>query len=282
MKVRYATEAAPGRPANEDAVFVHGNLVGVLDGVTAPEGLDTGCRHTPAWYVERLSTRLVDASAAQPSAPLTQILGRAIELARHDHGPSCDLTHPGTHSATVALLRERGEIVDYLVLCDIRLVLDCSGDVQVITDQRYADVIAGIRRRAFADAPALGTDDQVARVRQATLERRKLMNRDDGYWIAAADPAAAEHAIVGTAELVGPNALTRAALLTDGAADLVERFAALGWPQLLDLAGAQGPDEVIQAVRRTERQDPHGQAQPRYKRHDDATIAICTFDRSRP
>lgn len=60
-EVRLASEPAPGREANEDIAFVVGDLVGVLDGVTRTEGLDDGCCHGPAWYVQRLAAeRLLD------------------------------------------------------------------------------------------------------------------------------------------------------------------------------------------------------------------------------
>jgi hypothetical protein len=100
-----------------------------------------------------------------------------------------------------------------------------------------------------------------------------------GYWIAAADPSAAHHAITGSVPQSGGQPIRRAALLTDGAADAVERYHLLDWRGLLDLADAQGPEEIIRQVRAAERCDAAGQQRPRYKRHDDATIALCTFER---
>jgi hypothetical protein len=66
--------------------------------------------------------------------------------------------------------------------------------------------------------------------------------------------------------------------MSDGVSDLVDRFHRLDWPALLDLADGKGPAEVIQAVRAAELQDPRGPDDARHKRHDDATIAICTFE----
>ena len=50
---------APGRPVNEDYAFAVPGLVGVLDGVSDPVGLDTGCVHGTAWYVRRLAARII-------------------------------------------------------------------------------------------------------------------------------------------------------------------------------------------------------------------------------
>lgn len=278
MHVRHATEAAPGRPENEDAVVVAGNLVGVLDGVTVPDGMDIGCKHTVAWYVGRLAARLAEHSTAAPLSALNDILASSIAAVRDDHGPDCDLTNPGTHAATIALLRNREDHVEYLVLCDARLVLDHGNVVEVVTDDRFAKVIAEARRKAFDDMSAIGSQDHSARLLQAVRIRHQLVNREGGYWVAAADPTAAAHAVTGIASVHGSHGVRRAALLTDGAADLVERYSVLDWPGLLNLAETSGPTEVIRAVRQAEDADPSGQDKPRFKRHDDATIALCTFE----
>lgn len=277
MQIRTGTAAAPSSSANEDAVFVVGDLVGVLDGVTAPNGLDTGCRHSVAWYVEQLAECIGDAHTRNGASALTDVLAAGIEAVRHRHGGSCDLSHPGTHAATVCLLRQRCLDIDYLLLCDTRLVLDRHGKIEVLSDPRFAQAVAKLRKRAFTNAPAVGSAEQVGRVRSTTLARRSLMNVPDGYWIAAADPDAPGHAITGR---IATTDVGRAALLTDGAADAVERYDLVGWSELLDIAEESGPDEVIRMVRKAELADPDGQVHPRYKAHDDATIALCTFERS--
>ena len=81
MRVQLASEGAPGT-VNEDRGFVAGSLVGVLDGVTVPPGLSSGCRHGPAWYVTRLAVRLAEV-AATPGEPLTDCLAEAIQLVVH-------------------------------------------------------------------------------------------------------------------------------------------------------------------------------------------------------
>src|SRR5687768_14703020 len=127
MEVRFATEAAPGRRVNEDTALAVGSLVAVFDGVTQPTGLDTGCAHGPAWFVQRLAARLIEAYLARPTEPLRPLLASAIEAVRGDHGSGCDLSHPGTPAASVAMLRDLGDRVEYLVLADAIAVLDHGG-----------------------------------------------------------------------------------------------------------------------------------------------------------
>ena len=78
MQVWTASVAAPDQLENEDHVFQYGQLVGVLDGATVPEGFDTGCVHGPAWYVRQLAARIGLAAAERPAAALMGNLAAAI------------------------------------------------------------------------------------------------------------------------------------------------------------------------------------------------------------
>ncbi|MEH1015256.1 hypothetical protein V6U90_19340 [Micromonospora sp. CPCC 206060] len=272
MQVWSASEAAPDRLENEDHVFRFGPLVGVLDGATVPDGFDTGCVHGPAWYVRHLAARIGLAVAARPAATLMSSLAAAILAVRADHGDDCDLDHPGTPSATVCLLRDGGDHVDYLVLCDSPLVLDVGGAVRVISDDRLDTALAELRRVAETVPP---TDDPVTRFRRAVAVQRERMNRTHGYWVAATDPDAAYHAVTGTLPLTGAGAVRRAVLLTDGASCAVEQFGLFDWAGLLDLVSRDGPDALVSRVRAAE-QD-RGDRLRRRKRHDDATVVLCRF-----
>lgn len=278
MRVRSASAPPPGRPLNEDLVFRFGPLVGVLDGATVPEGFDTGCVHGPSWYVRHLAARLGLAEAARPTATLMSNLAAAILAVRSDHGDECDLDHPGTPSSTVCLLRDGGDHVDYLVLCDSPLVLDAGGRVSVVSDERLDAAMAELRETVAA-VPA-GSADRITRFRQAVAVQRERMNRTHGYWVAAADPDAAFHAVAGTLPLRGPGAVRRAVLLSDGASAVVEQFGLLDWAGLLDLVTAEGPGALVDRVRTAERDHPD-----RLRRHkpaDDASVVLCEFDTDGP
>ncbi|MFG2110411.1 hypothetical protein [Micromonospora chersina] len=273
MRVRSASDPAPGRLENEDVVFQFGPLVGVLDGATAPEGFDTGCVHGPAWYVRHLAARIGLAVASRPAATLMSSLAAALLAVRADHDGQCDLDHPGTPSSTVCLLREGGDQVDYLVLCDSPLVLDTGDRVDVVSDDRLDAALADLRSTA-AGLPD-GDVDPVTRFRRAVTVQRSRMNRTHGYWAAAADPDAAYHAVTGTLPLRGPGAVRRAALLSDGASCAVEQFGLFDWAGLLDVTAAEGPEGLIDRVRAAERDHPDRLR--RHKRTDDASAVLCEF-----
>jgi hypothetical protein len=272
MEVRLASERAPGRPVNEDYALSVGSLTAVFDGVTQLSGLDSGCAHGPAWYVQRLAVRLVEAYVAQPEGSLHSFLENAIEAVRGDHGGTCDLDHPGTPAASVCMLNHVGGArIEYLVLSDAPLVVDRGGQVDVIADLRFERTIAAVRKAALVPG-GIGSADQATRMRWSTEQKWRHTNQPDGYWIAAANPDAAREAITGTTEI------RRAALLTDGASSAVEQFGLFDWVGLLDLLTVDGPAELIRRVRAAELSDRDSSTQPRYKLHDDATAAICLFD----
>ncbi|WP_316043453.1 hypothetical protein [Actinomadura sp. CNU-125] len=107
MQVSYASEATPGRE-NEDFVAAGPGWVVLLDGATAPPGVDSGCRHDPAWLVRRLGGRLAAALAAEGGEPLPDLLAEAIKETAEAHTATCDLGNPDSPSATVSVLRPRG------------------------------------------------------------------------------------------------------------------------------------------------------------------------------
>jgi hypothetical protein len=265
--MRAALATQPGSPdsANKDwAGVLAPGLAVVLDGLSAPDGTGTGCRHGTPGRSASSGPRLL-ALAADPSRSLADALAEAIRQVAGLH-PGCDLHHPGTPSATVVLLRALEDRADYLALADATLLLDTADGLQVISDERVSQ-LAG-KERAAANQVPVGSALKLRRRAQLTRALRRARNRPGGYWVAAADPGAASQAVTGT---VPGRSLQRAALLSDGASRLVDLFALATWEELLELLEENGPDELVRQVRAAEAVDPEGRQWPRTKRSDDAT-----------
>lgn len=274
MRLRLATEpASPARP-NEDFAGVTSNAVVVVDGAGTPAGLESGCSHGVAWYAHTLGSTLL-AAVTQNSGPLTEVLSQAIKTVASLHDFTCDLSHAGSPSATVALLRrtDDGDVVEWLVLADSVVVLD-TGPARpvVICDDRVERI--GARYRAQMDDLAGGSPEHAEAFRRYVETLREHRNREGGFWVAAADPLAAEHALTGS---VPAGRLRAAALLSDGASRLVDSFGLATWRQVLDLLDGSGPEELIRRTREAERGDPGGSRWPRGKAHDDATAVFWSF-----
>ncbi|TDD72785.1 hypothetical protein, partial [Actinomadura rubrisoli] len=217
----------------------------LLDGATAPPGVDSGCRHDPAWLVRRLGGQIAARMALEDGKPLPDLVAESIKVTVEVH-MGCDLENPDSPSATVSLLRQRGDVVEWFVLADSPIVVDV-GEVLVFRD------------------------DRVDRLPSYTAEAvRGARNSPGGFWVASTRPEAAYEGLTGEVPVEG---LRRAAVLRDGASRLVEKFGEMGWDGLLRLLDEEGPREL---VRRTRVAEASGTVE-RGKRFDDATAVLVRF-----
>jgi hypothetical protein len=94
-------------------------------------------------------------------------------------------------------------------------------------------------------------DERTAHLPDCSTEGvRAARNTPGGFYVASTTPDAAYQAIRGT---LPATSVRRAALLSDGAARLVERFHLMDWRELLHLLATEGPDELIRQTRQAER-----------------------------
>jgi hypothetical protein len=257
VRVSSASVAGSGE-SNEDIVATAGHVVVVLDGVSKWYTAESGCRHGTVWYVRQLAERILNHAAGD--IPLTDAVARAITDVADAHRDTCDLAHPWTPAAAVAVLRESAESVEYLIIADCVVVVETDEGTVAFTDTRLAELLRRLRQPDASEESRRHLKEGLRRVR----------NHPDGYWVASVDPEAARQAVTGS---VARDAIRRAALLSDGASCLVDDYAQATWPELL----AMGPVALIDAVRVCEKSDPDRLRWPRGKRHDDATAAFCEF-----
>jgi hypothetical protein len=263
----------PGMPdrSNDDFVAATTDAAVLLDGVGTPVGSTSGCLHGVAWFVGQLGTALLARLAGTDKADLAACLAEAIAYVRALHQGTCDLSHPGTPSATVLAVKETAATLDYLVLADSVLAVNHDGEVHVLTDTREAEVGRELRRHM--DSLASDSSEHAAAHRQYVERLRAFRNRPGGFWVASAEPEAASKALTGSIPHAGVQA---AALLSDGASRLADRFRLATWAEVFKTLDTSGPDALLRQVREAEDSDPAGRRWPRGKLHDDATIAYCT------
>jgi hypothetical protein len=249
MQVTFDSQPAPGQTVNEDIAVAGPRFAFVLDGATAPPGVDSGCEHTVAWYVTRLGGELSRLLVKDDSTGLPDTLAAAITAVCRLHSITCDLTNPDSPSATVAIVRETPTTVDHLVLADSPIVVrTADGQVLPIRDDRADSLTAEAH--------------EVARAHR---------NVEGGFWVASTSPAAAHEAVTGSRPI---ETVASAGIFSDGASRLAERHG-LSWADLLELLDDQGPSRLIAQVREADESVAPG-AVPG-KRHDDATAVLCRF-----
>ena len=264
---------SPARPdqSNEDFTAACATGAVLLDGAGL-SGTTTRCVHGVAWYARHLGGALL-AGLTDPDRPLHAVLADGIRETASLHADPCHLEDdPGTPSATVVMVRVAGDRLEYLVLADSVLLLVPAGPAApvAITDIR-ADEVRGVERRELDTVPG-GTPEHAEALRRHVQASRAYRNRPGGFWVAAADPSAADEAIVGDVPI---GDLASVALLSDGASRIVDLFGLTDWPGVAALLGSGGTGELIRRVRAAEDEDPRGARWPRGKAHDDATVAYC-------
>ncbi|MGH2942922.1 MAG: hypothetical protein ACRDLN_09165, partial [Solirubrobacteraceae bacterium] len=142
----------------------------MLDGVSSPDDMGSGCIHDVRWYVHQLGTALLQ--QLETPATLRECLAIAIKAVAASHAATCDLAHPGTPSATVAIVRERERTWDHLVLSDTTIVLDCHSGLHVVTDNSV-ETVATAESHASRTSQA-GTAEHDQRLRDLIAAQRRL------------------------------------------------------------------------------------------------------------
>ncbi|WP_308167652.1 hypothetical protein [Catellatospora tritici] len=263
MRVSMVTDSERAGRTNEDFVGAVANAVVLLDGAGI-QGIESICRHGVAWYTHRLGGALLHRLSVEDGRDLSVLLAEAIDELADAHRDTCDLTNPSSPSATVAVLRFDGDRADHLLLGDSVMALDrVDLPPLVLDDRREVDIRQPLLDALYAQEPGTAAYEQV-RV-EAVTAMRANRNQPGGFWVAKDDPNAAAEAITGSLPLAE---LTAAALLSNGASRIADRYALADWPEVLTLLGTHGPAEIIRRVREAERQP--GGAVP-----DDATVAYC-------
>jgi hypothetical protein len=225
----------------EDRIVRLSNAVVLLDGATSP----TPRERDGGWHSRHLAEEL-GADRTCLDGDLADDLARAIErLARH-HG----LTPGDSPSSTVAITRWTDTAVDVLVLADSPVVVFTDAGFEVVADNRLRDL--------------RGKVDRITDWR----------NREHGWWVAEADPAAAHQAVRAS----WPRDRVRAVVMaTDGVSCGVDDYELFSWKMVLDVTAKKGPEAVLDEIRAAEVRDADRQKWPRPKVHDDQALAVIRF-----
>lgn len=250
--------------SGDDRLFSTDHALIVLDGATShnPEMPAAGT------YVDILGQHL------QCQVRERDDLRWALAAAITETANQLNLQPGAGPCSTVAIVRIGPRTLDLLVLGDSSVIIgSATGAPTVHTDDRLARLglpEADQYRERLAHGQ--GYDDTHRSI-LAALQRseRRWRNRHDGYWIAEADPVAAQHAVTAT---YSRDAALWAILATDGATDTVPKLGT-DWPSV---AATAGPTDLLDLLQRCHdweaHTDPNGTELPRSKRHDDKTIAV--------
>ncbi|MGW5791001.1 hypothetical protein ACWEV3_10385 [Saccharopolyspora sp. NPDC003752] len=263
-RISATTAQLPAFTESDDKVFTTSNAVIVLDGASAFRPIPVSA----SAYATTLGGELRRSLEEQPTSDLPSLLAGAIRSTTS----RLNLVAGDSPSSTVAIVRQREDAVDSLVLGDTAIIFPD----EVISDERI-DALNLVERRQYQErlADGYGYDEVHKRLlRELQDQQVKYRNRRGGYWIAEADPAAADHAITSVRHV---RATPWAILATDGAFNTLSHMGLDNWGEV-----ATGDEAALAMLLEQSRQweaitDPDGQAFPRAKRHDDKAIVTIRF-----
>lgn len=259
-KVTTAERSGGDRPS-QDRIFLTNNAAIVLDGASHPDPATLDGR----WIADQLGEELRSRLTSDPAIDLRSALRDAIVTVARCH----DLTPGESPSTTVNIVRWSDDTVDVLVLCDSPVVLvDRAGKTHELRDDRLRDVNDGIGRPAGYRNE--NPDDWRTFVDLQSRQRNKV----GGFWVAEADPDAAEHAVTAGWPL---SDVAGVLAMTDGVSRGVDKYGIPPtWRQAYELATTD-PALLVDAVHQAELTDPNGSRWPRSKRHDDKALGVIQF-----
>ena len=222
----------------EDRVVRLPNAVVLLDGATSP----TPRERDGGWHSRHLAEELTGLDH-----DLADDLAEAIARLAAKHR----LTPGDSPSSTVAITRWTDTTVDVLVLADSPVVVFTDTGAEVVADNRLRDL--------------RGRVDRITDWR----------NREGGWWVAEADPAAAHRAVRAS----WPRDRVRTVLMaTDGVSCGVDDYGLFAdWQTVLDITSEKGPEAVLDEIRAAEAGDGERKKWRRPKVHDDQALAVIRF-----
>lgn len=267
-KISTSIAELPASPdAGEDRTRVGRNAIVVLDGAS---GTDSGVSVRD--YVDFLADCLVAALDDDQTAPLQRAVSDAIGLTATVLG----LTTGRAPSSTVSVVRRGTNTVDTLVLGDSPVYVSAHcGRLDRLSDDRLSRLDLPSRSLLLERLVAgHGYDDQNREIaRRMAREKAPYMNRSDGYWIAEADPYAGTNAVVRSYPAAD---VSWCVMFTDGASGPVSHLGIA--TEHLATRDEAGLAAALREIHRWESDtDPDGKHLPRFKQHDDKTIAVIRF-----
>jgi hypothetical protein len=131
-------------------------------------------------YWETPSVQQLALLSTEADRSPTDSLAQAITAVAALHADTCNLDHPGSPSATVAILHEQPKAIDYLVLGDTTILLEEPTGIRVLTDD-CLEHVAAVQHRAMHQH-ATGSADHGRSFAALVAEQRRPGNHPDGFW----------------------------------------------------------------------------------------------------
>lgn len=280
LKIEIAASEGQG-DVNEDTVGHYGNAAWVIDGATGIGGALLDAPSDAAWLARTASRLLAEALAQRPEMPTVELLRTVMAQCADALDREAVRPSKGNHelpSAAFAMVRVLDGMAEFTTLADCRVITRHGEQAQLFgvstLDPIEARTLDAAKAMLDAD-PGIAPETLKARLLPGLIANRKLMNRDGGYWVLGTEPAAADHVWQMTMP-VRPG--QRFAVASDGFLRLVELFGKAEPEDLLAISTPEGWTRWLGVLRDLEREPDSLHRYTRVKRHDDASLVVCTWE----
>lgn len=271
MQVEFASRRSANAATNADFVSATPNVVVVLDGSSSPPGLATGCVHSASWFVYRLGIELLKCFTMEINSASSDLLMQAITNVNSFHIATCDIMHPGNPSCAVAVLRERDETIDFLVVGSTIVLLEEIDYIRVVSDAQLDNVAGARHKEAYQKRIAYAAD----RLRPPEpASPVSQYGHIDWKRPVSTSLLAVDHAMTGNTDR---RSVHRAAVLSDGAAQLANESRLVDWRRFLDQLEEDGPEALIDQSLQIGRSEQDRQHTEIANEHDNVTAVVCRF-----
>lgn len=262
MSIRTAVAQVPSDGGDDRVVVTHDAVI-LLDGASGSSAFTV----TAGEFAEHLGQNIAREITGGRRTSLVSCLAHAIETTSEN----LDLRQGGEPSATVSIARATDGRVEVLVLGDSPVVVGGRSSHEVVSDSRIDELaLPDVRRYRERLVEGHGYDAEHERLlARLRLVQAGYRNKDGGFWVASADPAAARHAVLRTFDA---SQVAWVVLASDGAAKPLTHLAWDDWSSIAYLDQAALQALLVKCYEWERAVDPNGAMMPRSKRHDDMSL----------
>lgn len=280
LKIDIAASQGPG-DLNEDAIGHYGDAAWVIDGATGIGGALLEEPSDAAWLARTANRFMAEVLSESPELATPDILrivmARCGEALRREAVRSAQGQHE-LPSAAFAMIRVRDGEAEFTTLADCRVIAaDNGAQARLYGASAHETIEAGTLQaaKALLEAdPNITAESLKNQLLPRLRANRQMMNQEGGYWVLGIDPAAADH-IWQTTVPASPG--QRFAVASDGFLRLIEIFDVMQPHELLAMSNDDDWARWLHRLRDLEAAPDSLHRYTRVKRHDDASLIVCTW-----
>lgn len=266
----------PGGQCNEDAILVSREYMVVVDGATGLEKIHlTNAESDAAWMSHRLC-ELLEEYLPNTHVSLVNILGKAARAIKRELDGFGYTAHPRAYpSASVAIARQRGKLLECLTLGDAPIFLTLSRQVKVIYDNSVAlrDKVVIDKMIDIHNQTGCDVSEARQKVSEQLLENRRQMNKPGAYYIFEPTGRGIKHSKTCVFRRADVQFIS---LMTDGfsAAQSCYRLVNSREELMIQLIHGEA-DKLLESLEKESYSDPQFNRFPRFKLMDDASVIVA-------